>query len=1556
MRDSARNAPADPAGSPPIASDLQNAAIAPVPPDTVVASEPANATVASDSASAEDGQKTAAWGVLVYLAGDAPWGHVELRHDLDEILGSGGSRDLMLVVQHDGPDGASRYVVPPHPSPDLMPVESRPRVDSGKTTPLLDFVRWGMTMCPAERIALVIGSSYAVAPNSGEEPQGSSVLSLTYDQGSGNYLDVTDLAGVLREALTDADRTHIDLLMIDSCFVQFLELAYELEDVVRFVIAPQTTIPAQGLDYRCVLNRWKTLAGSSRFIGTAELSRELLAVANESYDDGGEARAVSALDLQRLDDVARAFDTLCIGTMQVLGEGLIWRARSLLLDHLEKTTDDPVYDCGSFFALWSATLDAFADEAYQGWIGATLTKPADDRLTRFFEATGRHLQNMAIAPLVEEVAKELGLSGPAADATAAIDLQAIEKPIRARLTLLSSLLLAKGDRQEASTRFIDTLERGLAERIRQLADGDDTPDRRIGRLAAVTRDRAVEAAMDRPRRLLPDERQFDLLRLEEAAESANRLARQSDQARRALLGDSETAGMVLDVRRSGTQSAGWPRWSGVSIYRPTKLDELMNDNYQRFAFHQRVHWAALLGAANLIQEHPRALWRLVSSLLATGSAGTRRDVLRRLTGQDSVVWGLRDQFQVMAPAPTLTLSLERRPETGVNGAIDDASERYLLRLESITRGAVVTEQDSRVQRNVMNRALTELNALLQRDVMTTRTLADLRAIGGLLGEDIFQTLGRTLEDERQSVKKESADATPHLQLQIPRELMKYPWELLHHHGEWLGERYAMGRQVFMETGLARRVPARRQGCIRALVIGDPKLDAHLQYRQLPGARAEAEQVAGWFERAAREVGSVVEFDRCRDTRIHTRLTSAELRALLREGHYDIVHFAGHGVFRAELPETSAWVLSDGELWSLEIRNTLAEHPAPPWLVFANACEAGMDGGGRERRYYENVFGLATAFINQGVAAYIAPLWPVDDLLAQHIALEFYQNLLSQRTTLGEALRRAKASARTLAYEGATGDSRNQDLIWAGLGWASLVLYGDPTEELFQALAGGSHRFSIGPRGELVRSGTNTMEDRRGKRPADTPGNGRRLPMAAMPRVSALHAPDFVVSGWVKGPNWQETANVRSAAPSPEGITLELIDDGALRRWRVPKPGAGTRGADAGSDGLRGSCVAALLANERVRELLPSKRGVARVIGRWVLSGFKDGTGGLVREYDREQVKTEGLLMAAGMTAAGLVPARRNGDDTNANAAAKRALLLVHGTFSKTASPLDGLGPDFIAWAKQHYQVVLGFDHWTLSRAPEENAKLLAEELRAYDANLLQGASLDIVSHSRGGLVARAFCELLDHAGAVRNVVFIGTPNCGTDLANPKNWGSFADLLVNMTGVEGAEFFGRLAGLLAQLAVADLVDDIPGLVAQSPESALDPTSVLHKLQNATVDRKTLRYSVVSSEFEPTALVPNLKKLAEAAASASLNASVDALFGTANDLVVNTANVWGIAQPAGELKTLPPFLDGRALIYTPPKPTFTAPEGAVIKTALGVHHCNLFAQPLVRETIKRWLTIS
>jgi len=367
-----------------------------------------------------------AWGLLVYLAGDTEeWGEA-LRDDLGEILKAGGSSDLRIVVQYDGTEGALRHIVSSGTS--CAPtVRQLGRVDSGSTAALLDFLQWGISVCDSERLALVLGSPLVVSPGDAErDPDRISVFSLTHDAGSGNYLDVCDMAGTVREALKDSGRDQLDLLAIDSCRVQFLELAYELEDIVRILIAPQTEIPAAGWDYIRILTKWKEQAAFREHASTRDVATALLDDISDCYRDGAKLRSVSALDLQRLDDVANAFDTMCIGTLQALGEGLIWETRKLLLAALAKSAsrsdaptdessesdpsrkngDVPVYDCGSFFAMWSSALKAMSAEAYQGWLGKTVERANGTKLDRFCEAVARQLESALANSARPDVATE----------------------------------------------------------------------------------------------------------------------------------------------------------------------------------------------------------------------------------------------------------------------------------------------------------------------------------------------------------------------------------------------------------------------------------------------------------------------------------------------------------------------------------------------------------------------------------------------------------------------------------------------------------------------------------------------------------------------------------------------------------------------------------------------------------------------------------------------------------------------------------------------------------------------------------------------------------------------------------------------------------------------------------------------------------------------------------------------------------------------------------------------------------------------------------------------
>ena len=150
----------------------------------------------------------------------------------------------------------------------------------------------------------------------------------------------------------------------------------------------------------------------------------------------------------------------------------------------------------------------------------------------------------------------------------------------------------------------------------------------------------------------------------------------------------------------------------------------------------------------------------------------------------------------------------------------------------------------------------------------------------------------------------------------------------------------------------------------------------------------------------------------------------------------------------------------------------------------------MDAGTPASRYQGDVFGLATACINQGVAAYIAPLWPVQDVLAADLAAEFYRELVLHRASVGEALRRAKVRARG----GKSGGEARQ------LTWASFVLYGDPTQQLLRSLWSGSAQPSQADTGparlsDLGRAGPGTgggpgdaePAERRDARRARSPG-------------------------------------------------------------------------------------------------------------------------------------------------------------------------------------------------------------------------------------------------------------------------------------------------------------------------------------------------------------------------------------------------------------------------------------------------------------------------------------
>ena len=295
------------------------------------------------------------------------------------------------------------------------------------------------------------------------------------------------------------------------------------------------------------------------------------------------------------------------------------------------------------------------------------------------------------------------------------------------------------------------------------------------------------------------------------------------------------------------------------------------------------------------------------------------------------------------------------------------------------------------------------------------------------------------------------------------------------------------------------------------------------------------------------------------------------------------------------------------------------------------------------------------------------------------------------------------------------------------------------------------------------------------------------------------------------------------------------------------------------------------------------------------------------------------------------------------AEAKNVLLVVHGTASRADHILNEIrrapgGGKLLADAAKHYSAVLAFEHPTLSMSPVLNALDLAAALAPYGA-----CAVDIVCHSRGGLVASWWMHVVDGMARDKRCVFVGSPLQGTNLANPARLRSSLHLLASYGRALGTA--GMAAGFLALpmtiIKVASSVVDftaktplldaalamIPGLGAQSAIGNNQELLRLNarKLPGQNAPRHFyIRSNYVSKDegwkFWRYFTNDPVLRLADAAVDTFV-------FPGANDLVVDTD----------------------AMLDAMKGPEFRFPDGD------GVHHTSYFEQAKTMEKIREWLGI-
>ncbi len=275
---------------------------------------------------------------------------------------------------------------------------------------------------------------------------------------------------------------------------------------------------------------------------------------------------------------------------------------------------------------------------------------------------------------------------------------------------------------------------------------------------------------------------------------------------------------------------------------------------------------------------------------------------------------------------------------------------------------------------------------------------------------------------------------------------------------------------------------------------------------------------------------------------------------------------------------------------------------------------------------------------------------------------------------------------------------------------------------------------------------------------------------------------------------------------------------------------------------------------------------------------------------------------------------------------KRILLFVHGTFSNNDAVLGeiaaapgGKGMLDAALSGKSYDFVLAFDHATLSVSPALNAFDLASRF----ANGLP-ASIDIVSHSRGGLVVRWLCEGFRHPDIRYRALLVGSPLAGTSLASPARAKAVMDLLANVgdavstvTALGGgiflslastlASIFARVTGALATPLADAVVALIPGLAAQSREgnnAELISLRANTGLFDFDAPDSPVRYAVIRSNFEPSSggVWSFLKTFVTRPVLTTFDTGADFIFQGNNDLVVDCDSMDQTSELDGQFKRI------------------------------------------------------
>ncbi|MCE1246197.1 MAG: clostripain-related cysteine peptidase [Firmicutes bacterium] len=200
--------------------------------------------------------------------------------------------------------------IPPYTKNIISPVvqDLGENVNMGDPATLSEFLKWGIEKYPAHHYAVIIYG------------QGGGFAGSVADADHKSVISNKELAGVLADAAKQAGQ-KIDLVAFDGNLMSQLEVADQMKDSVKVMVAPESTVSMSSLPMDGIMKDLKFQLADTGKVTPEELAKFF--VFEQKYQPGPSAEmmapTLSAIDLDKIGGVKSAFNELASELSRAVG-------------------------------------------------------------------------------------------------------------------------------------------------------------------------------------------------------------------------------------------------------------------------------------------------------------------------------------------------------------------------------------------------------------------------------------------------------------------------------------------------------------------------------------------------------------------------------------------------------------------------------------------------------------------------------------------------------------------------------------------------------------------------------------------------------------------------------------------------------------------------------------------------------------------------------------------------------------------------------------------------------------------------------------------------------------------------------------------------------------------------------------------------------------------------------------------------------------------------------------------------------------------------------------